>query len=154
FGGLVCGKPNAAGTLRMPTWTRISSSITLVVAAWSWYAFTRAPAVGAYSLFIASGMTLGCLGDHLLTGLLRVKQPVLAGIAAFALGHSAYCAAILSFADVLGLDAPGPRWGAEAVWLLIGLVAWYFVIYHGGKAATLHYAALPYALLLASTAGF
>src|SRR5581483_10450141 len=43
---------------------------------------------------------------------------------------------------------------AEIVWLLVGLVAWYLVVDRGGKASTLHYAALPYALLLASTAGF
>jgi hypothetical protein len=154
FGGFAFGKLNAEGTRRMPTWIRMASSLTLVVAAWSWYAFTRETAAGAYSLFVAFGMTLGCLGDIFLAELLPLKQPVLAGIAAFSLGHIAYIAAILSFADVHGLNAPGPRWGAEAVWLLVGLVSWYFVVYHGGKAATLHYAALPYALLLASTAGF
>ena len=154
FGGFAFGKLNAARTRRMPTWTRIASSLTLVVAGWSWYAFTHDTAVSTYSLLIALGMTLGCLGDILLAELLPLKQPVLAGIAAFGLGHIAYIAAILSFANARGLDAPGQRWGAEVVWLLIGLVAWYLVVYRGGKAGTLHYAALPYALLLASTAGF
>jgi YhhN family len=154
FGGFAFGKLNAERTRRMPTWTRIASSLTLVVAGWSWYAFTHGTAVGVYSLLVAIGMTLGCLGDIFLAELLPLKQTVLGGIAAFGLGHVAYIAAILSFANAHGLDAPGPRWSAEAVWLLIGLVAWYLVVYRGGKVGTLHYAALPYALLLASTAGF
>ena len=41
FGGFLFGKRNAEGTRRMPTWTRMASSLTLVVAAWFWYAFTR-----------------------------------------------------------------------------------------------------------------
>lgn len=156
FGGFALGTLNTERTNRMPTWTRILSSLILVVAAWSWYAFTRDTAVGAYSLLVALGMTLGCLGDILLTESLPLplKQPVLAGIAAFGLGHVAYIAAILGFGNANGLDAPGPRWGAEAVWLLIGLGAWYLLVYRGGKPSALHYAALPYALLLASTAGF
>jgi len=156
FGGFALGKLNAERTHRMPTWTRIASSLTLVIAAWSWYVFTRDTAVGAYSLLIAIGMTLGCLGDILLSESLPLplKQPTLAGIAAFGLGHVAYIAAILSLGNARGLDAPGPRWGSEAVWLLIGLGAWYFVVNRGGKPSVLHYAALPYALLLASTAGF
>ena len=63
-------------------------------------------------------------------------------------------AAILSLATVYGFDAAGPRWGAEAAWLLAGLIAWYLVVYRGGEPSALHFAALPYALLLASTAGF
>jgi hypothetical protein len=154
FGGFALGKPNAEGTRRMPAWTRIVSSLTLVVAAWSWYAFTRDTAADTYSLLVALGMTLGCLGDIFLAELLPLQQPVLAGIAAFGLGHVAYIAAIFTFANAHGFDAAGPRWGAEIVWLLVGLVAWYFVVYRGGKPTTLHWAALPYALLLASTAGF
>jgi len=154
YGGFAFGTLNAEGTRRMPAWTRIASSLTLVVAAWSWYAFTHSTVVGVYSLLIAVGMTLGCLGDILLAELLPLKQPVLAGIAAFGLGHVAYIIAILTFANAHGFDAPGPRWGAEVAWLLVGLVAWYLVVYRGGKVSTLHYAALPYALLLASTAGF
>ncbi len=154
FGGFAFGKLNAEGTHRMPTWTRIVSSLTLVVAAWSWYAFTHDSAVGAYSLFIVVGMSLGCLGDLLLAEMLPLNQPVLAGIASFGLGHVAYIAAILTFANAHHFDAPGPRWIAEAAWLLIGLVAWYLIVYRGGKPTILHYAALPYALLLASTAGF
>lgn len=40
FGGFAFGKPNEERTRRMPAWTRIGSSLALVVAAWSRYLFT------------------------------------------------------------------------------------------------------------------
>jgi hypothetical protein len=153
FGGFLSGKRNAEGTRRMPTWTRMASSFTLVVAAWLWYAFTRQASVGGYALLIAVGMTFGFLGDLSLAPLFPIAQPVLAGIAAFGLGHVAYLVALVSFADAHGLNAPGPRWIALAIWLLIGAAGWYLVVFRGQKATVLHWAALPYALLLASLAG-
>src|SRR5215831_9414378 len=52
FGGFLFGRRNAQETRRMPAWTRMASSLTLVVAAWLWYAFTRETSVGAYALLI------------------------------------------------------------------------------------------------------
>ena len=123
------------------------------MAAWSWYIFTFGTSVSALSLCLAIGMTLGCVGDLFLASALPLPQPVLGGIAAFGLGHIAYIIGLLSFANQQHLDAPGPRWGAWAVWLLIGLALWYLIVFRGSKPTMLHRAALPYALLLASTAG-
>jgi hypothetical protein len=39
------------------------------------------------------------------------------------------------------------------IWWAIGFVGWYFAVFRGQEATALHWAALPYALLLASTAG-
>jgi hypothetical protein len=154
FGGLAFGKLNDERTRRMPTWTRIGSSLVLVVAAWSWYLFTLGSAVSALSLCLALGMTLGCLGDLLLAGAFPLPQPVLGGIAAFGLGHAAYILGLLQFGSrQQSLNLPGPRWGAWGVWLLIGVVGWYLIVWRGSKPSILHRAALPYALLLASTAG-
>jgi YhhN-like protein len=137
----------------MPAWTRMASSFTLVGAAWLWFAFTRETSVGGYALLIAVGMTFGFLGDLFLAPVFPIAQPVFAGIAAFGLGHIAYLAALVTFANAHGLNAPAPRWFALIVWLLIGLVGWYLVVFRGQKATVLHWAALPYALLLASLAG-
>jgi hypothetical protein len=52
-----------------------------------------------------------------------------------------------------GLTNGTARWGALAVWLLIGVVGWYLVVGRGSDATLLHWVALPYALLLAGTAG-
>jgi hypothetical protein len=153
FGGFVLGRGDVEGTARMPAWTRMASSLTLVVAAWLWYAFTRETSVAGYALLIAVGMTLGFLGDLFLAPVFPIAQPVFAGIAAFGLGHVTYLAALVGFATAHGLNAPAPRWGALAIWLLIGAAGWYLVVFRGQKASALHWAALPYALLLASLAG-
>ena len=153
-GGFARGRLNAERTRRMPTWTRLASSLALVAAAWNWFAFAADAPARPYTLLIALGMSLGCLGDIFLAGILPLRQPVLWGIAAFGLGHVAYIAALAGLGNSLGLDAATPRWGALAAWLLAGLVGWYLVVWRGAtKRSVVHAAALPYALLLAATAG-
>jgi hypothetical protein len=153
-GGFALGRPNAERTRRMPAWTRIGSSLTLVVAAWSWYAVVRGGPAESFCLLVAVGMTLGWVGDLFMAGVLPLRQPVLGGIAAFGLGHVAYIAALLRLAAQAGLTAPGPLWGAWVAWLIVGGAGWYLVVLRGHKPDALRWAALPYALLLASTAGF
>jgi hypothetical protein len=131
----------------------MASSLTLVLAAWSQYAFARETNVSTFAFLIAVGMTLGFIGDLFMAQLLPMKEYVLGGIGAFGLGHIAYIIAQIHLGNQSGLDAPGTRWGALAVWLLIGFVGWYIVVYRTPNRTPLHYAALPYALLLASTAG-
>lgn len=151
FGGFLSG---AGSNQRMPTWTRMASSLALVVAAWSWYRFSQSPTTGRFALLIALGMSAGFLGDLFLAGWLPGGRSVLGGMGAFGLGHIFYIVAILLFSNQNNLDAPGPRWGAVALWALVGLVGWYLVVYRGQTPTLLHWAALPYALLLAGTAGF
>lgn len=157
FGGFIFGNAGDASR-RMPTWTRMASSVTLVVAAFSWYTFTRQTPAGGYALLIAIGMTFGLLGDLLLAGILPGGRNVIAGIASFGVGHVFYITAMVRLAAAAGLADAGPRWGALAVWLLIGLVGWYIVVWRGAASAGIaptmvHWIALPYALLLATTAG-
>jgi hypothetical protein len=153
FGGFLFGKTDSKSNRRMPTWTRMSSSVTLVVAAWSWYVFIMTGPVEAFSLLLAIGMTLGIIGDLFLAELIPLSQPTFGGIAAFGLGHIAYIIAMVQFSKQSGLNAPAPRWGALFLWLLIGLCGWYLVVFRGNKPSTLHFAALAYTLLLSSTAG-
>jgi uncharacterized membrane protein YhhN len=153
FGGFAFGPLDASRQGHMPTWTRMLSSLVLAVAAWSWYAFLAAASTREFSLFIALGMTLGLVGDLVLARLLPLAQPVLLGMAAFGLGHIAYITAILSFGQSRHLVAPVPLVTAWIVWLLIGVAGWYLVVFRGHAPTALHWAALPYALLLASTAG-
>jgi len=137
----------------MPTWTRIASSVTLVVIAWLWYVFTRELPVGVYAVFIAVGMSLGLLGDLVLAAVIPISQPIMGGILAFGLGHGAYLVGVVLLGNRYGLNAPLPRFSTLALWLLIGLVGWYAIVFHGQRPTVLHWAALPYALLLASVAG-
>jgi hypothetical protein len=153
LGGFAFGRLNAERTSRTPTWARIASSLTLVVAAWSWYAVAHGTTVSAFAFLVALGMSLGVLGDLLLARLLPIPQHVVAGLGAFSLGHMAYISAILTFEIQIGLGAAPLRMGAWALWALAGLAGWYYVVLRGQKPAFLHWAALPYSLLLASTAG-
>lgn len=153
FGGFALGARKVARERRMPTWTRMLSSLALVVAAWVWAAVGRDAPYALFSVLIAMGMTLGCVGDFALAGLLRLRQPVIGGIAAFGLGHVAYIAALAGFGSAHGLTAPAPRYAALGMWLLVGCVGWYAMVARGRRLTLLHRAALPYALLLAGTAG-
>lgn len=157
FGGFIFGASGEA-MRRMPTWTRMASSATLVAAAISWYLFARDTAAAGYALLIAVGMAFGLLGDLLLAGVLPGGRNMILGIVSFGVGHIFYITALLRLATAAGLTAPGPRWGALAVGLLVGLVGWYVVVWRGAASAgipmsTVHWLALPYALLLATTAG-
>lgn len=154
FGGFLLGAPSADQSHRMPLPTRIASSVILVVAGWSWFFFCRGTAAEQFGFLVALGMSFGLLGDLFMAGLIPLGNRVLGGITAFGIGHIFYISAFVGFGNRQDLDAPAARWGALAVWLLIGLVGWYVVVFRGQQATALHWAALPYALLLACTAGF
>lgn len=153
FGGFLFSPPNDAYSHRMPTWTRMASSFALVVAGWSWFVFSRKQRVNRYALLISLGMTFGFLGDLFLASVLPAPNRVLAGIAAFAICHIFYILAISGFANRFGLNNRTTRWWMLAFWWLVGLAGWFFVVFRGQEPTLVHWVALPYALLLASTAG-
>jgi hypothetical protein len=154
FGGFAFGKLDGTRIRRMPTWTRMASSLALAVATWSWYAFTHESGAAVLSLPIAIGMTFGFIGDLFMAQLLPLgSNYVLGGIGAFSLGHIAYIAGMIQFGNAHGLDAAGARWGALLAWLLVGVTCWYVVVFRGQKPTALHIAALPYTLLLCGAAG-
>ena len=149
FGGFVLGTSEEQGR-RIPRWMRLSSSAVLVAAGWSWYLFTREGVVGVYALLIALGMTFGFVGDLFIAGVLVKSGDKIGGIAGFAVGHVSYIAGIFW---LLGFAPGGPVLGALLLWWLIALVGWYFVVFRGAAVTRMHWLVLPYALLLATTAG-
>lgn len=155
FGGGLIGKTDDERTRRMPRWTRMASSLTLVIAAWGYALLHRDSLYVEVVGLVAIGMTLGFVGDLFMAKpILRNDSYIFGGIGAFGLGHIAYIAAFLTLAGRLGLDAPAVRWGALIALWIVGAVFWYIVVLRGAeKPSTLHWAALPYALLLATTAG-
>ncbi len=153
LGGFLLGAPDAAESHRMPTWTRMTSSGVLVIAGWSWFVFGRQQRINRYALLISLGMTCGFLGDLFLASVLSAPNRVLAGIGSFAVGHIFYILAIAGLANRLQLKDPVTRWGMLSIWWLVGLAGWYFVVFRGQEPTLVHWVALPYALLLASTAG-
>ena len=154
FGGFIFGRHSADGTRRMPTWARIGSSLVLVIAAWYWLILAHETIAARFAIPVAVGMTLGFIGDLFMAKLIiKSDQHILGGIGSFGLGHIAYIVGFVGFGDAIG--ANGDRLVAWVAWLVIGIVGWYIAVYRGQtKRGVLHYAALPYALLLASSAGF
>lgn len=154
FGGLVFGKQDERRGQRMPRWTRIASSLVLVVAAWSWMLFARETPAASYALLIAIGMTFGLLGDLFMANLIPVGQSVISGMAAFGIGHLFYIAAFLTLAQQPNLGRTEAFAGALVAWWMIGIVAWYLVLFRGQARTPLHWMALAYTLLLCATAAF
>jgi YhhN family len=141
----------------MPTWTRMGSSLTLVTTGWLWCTSAPAGLARVFTILVATGMTLGCIGDFFMAGLVIADREAstLGGIASFGLGHCAYIAGVLAFGNGAGLRAPGVRWASWLAWIVVGIAGWYVLVFAPASEPTvLHWAALPYALLLASTAGF
>jgi hypothetical protein len=149
LGGFLLGSSAEKGR-RMPKWTRLSSSAVLVLAGWSWYCVTRDSPANVYALLIALGMTFGFAGDLFIAGVLVRSGGKIGGIAGFALGHVCYILAILW---LLGFAPGGSASGAMLLWWLIALAGWYFIVFRGATVTRMHWLVLPYALLLATTAG-
>lgn len=155
FGGLLLGEPAGTPLNRMPTEARIGSSAVLVIAGWVIFYGALTTSAATFAALVAIGMTLGMLGDMFNANLISVglPDPVLGGIAAFGLGHVAYIAACVDAGRRTALDRSAPRRAAVIIWLVIGLIGWIFAAYLGGERPALRWPALPYALLLAATAG-
>lgn len=150
FGGFAFGRPAAPGGRRMPTWTRMASSVVLVAAA----AVFALSTPGSLPLaLVAVGMASGLLGDLFMARLIiRGNAYVFGGIGTFGLGHVAYIAALILAGSIEGATAA--RWAALVAAWVLALILWFAVIWRPAKArGPLHIAALVYALLLASTFG-
>ncbi len=153
FGGYFAGRRRHSSGRCTPVWNCMLSSLVLVVAAWSWVVFVWNTSAAGFALLIGIGMTLGLIGDLLMAGLIHTGERTLSGMAAFGLGHGAYIIAGLRFGNQAGLDALAPRFAGWSLWLLVGILGWYLVVYRDQHPTFMRWAALPYSLLLASTAG-
>lgn len=148
FGGLLTGTYNEDAKRKMPLWTRIASSTTLVFIAWIWYVHTLSSA----SLVLAIGMSFGLIGDLFMAEIIPIKDYVIGGILAFSTGHFAY---MYGFTKITTERVEQmPDWGILSIWFVIGILGWFFAVYFKSERSILHYAALPYSIILASTVAF
>lgn len=150
FGGFVYGRESAQH--RIPRPARMASSACLVVAGWSWWLFAP-DAARPYAFGIALGMSLGLVGDLVLAGYGPNGRHVPSGMLAFGLGHISYMVAIVWLGQQAGFTQPFVWATAVGVWWLLAFIGWYGLVFRGQTVSFLHKAALPYALLLAGTAG-
>jgi hypothetical protein len=135
--------------------TRLASSLVLVLTG---FVITSSPQSARPVwplLMIALGMAFGFLGDISNSGLVikDPKQATMGGIVTFAIGHVCYMATCLWIRNHQGLGQNNTWWGSIIVWQLIGLAGWFVVIFTDTPLTPVHWAALPYCLLLAGTAG-
>lgn len=129
--------------LARPTALRVASSAVLVAVAWG----CRAPGRGG--LWVAAGMTLGCLGDALaLPPQSALPAPrLLLAMGLFGLGHVAYLTAFVgALRDRRDLAGPAAGWAAAAA------VVWQATANGVTPPSPLRWPALGYGLLLGATA--
>ncbi len=152
FGGFVFGQPTKANPRRMPRAARLASSFVLVSGAWFWFAVTQGTRVDLMAFWFAVGMTCGFVGDLFLARVDGGDNDLLFGMISFALGHLAYMVGIVQVSNHFDQW----KWLLDvlAFWWVIGALGWLALVFWGSKRTPLHFAALPYALLLANTGGF
>lgn len=152
YGGFAFGKIDTQEKGRIPLWTRLASSFTLVVAAWLWFSITQGTSIGQLSTWLAIGMSLSFIGDIFMANILPIEPYIIYGIAAFGIGHIAY---ILGFTN-MGLqfnDSNFPNYAVLIFWWIIAVLGWFLLVFWKSERNYISYAALPYALLLATTVG-
>jgi hypothetical protein len=153
FGGFVFGNPSPPRDRRMPRLTRLGSSAVLVVAGWSWLYIAMRTQARGFAVLIAIGMTLGFVGDLAMARVLPVTRHVLAGMVAFGLGHVAYILAFACFASRRPTGSSALCVGAWLGWVIVGATGWWVIVHPSSPPTRLGWAALPYSILVASTAG-
>jgi hypothetical protein len=76
---------------------------------------------------------------------------VIGGMGAFGLGHIAYVSGLMIYAVDSGLR-PDSFGVGLLIWLTVGIIGWILAVYRAPDHTPLHWIALPYAMLLATTA--
>ncbi|MBE2182217.1 MAG: lysoplasmalogenase [Anaerolineae bacterium] len=154
FGGYVLGKRTETNHQRIPRAARMLSSLALVLAAWAFAFFSDEEGMG-FRGFVAFGMTFGFLGDLFMAGVIG-KRNVIGGMLAFGTGHMLYIAGFSVLATIPALAERGAAlvfWPVLLAWM-IALACWYGVVLRpASQRTTLHWLALPYSILLATTLG-
>lgn len=140
---------------RMPKRTQLPQTVLLVaLAVIVWLAAARQTALAGLGLFVGLGVALGFLGDLFMADVFRQKDHVLFGMAAFGAGHVCYMLGFREIALAFSLHAVG----AYAIALLFtwaaAIILWLLMIRSPTGEAGQQYAALAYALFLASMAGY
>ncbi len=139
---------------RMPKRTELPQSFLLIIlAAVIWLAAAQGTALATLGLLTCLGMVFGFLGDLFMANVFRQEAHVLFGMVAFAVGHIFYMLGFRQIALAFDLHAAGSYGLALVVMWAAAAVLWYVMVRKPGGDA-MQYAALVYALFLASMAGY
>lgn len=161
LGAIPLGLMNQSESYRIPGWCKMASSLILVLAAWTWYSALMGRQNMSLARHIAflmtAGIALGTLGDFFNAGRLQeiipLPDPTLGGLGSFLVGHILYITACILLAQKCGFTDTKSWLLAVGFWELASIIGWYLIVYCGEGDAVLTWAALPYSMLLAGTAG-
>ena len=141
----------------------MASSLLLILAGWTWYAALQArdgdemPLARRIALLMTAGMAWGTLGDFFnagrLQGVIPLDDPTVGGLGSFLIGHVCYITACLLLARRCELTDRRAWILAVGFWQVAAVIGWFLICFRGEGNATLMWAALPYSMLLAGTAG-
>jgi uncharacterized membrane protein YhhN len=152
--GLALGPADRVRMRRIPLLNRMGSSLILVMCGWLWWwAGTRGTSLAGYGVFVAIGMVFGFLGDLFMAQVVPAPNRVVAGMAAFGVGHVAYIAAYVRLGDALGASDGGVRLTSVAALLAIGLTMWWRFVRSPQASRVLNYGSLAYCLLISAMLG-
>lgn len=148
----VFGTYNPERTRRTIKPLRLATSVILAACAWLlWLNSPRDLADVALSL--ALGMTLGCLGDLILAGVIPLPKRMIGGIIAFGIGHAFYIIGFMNLAAMRGLANPISGSLFWVVYVLASSFLWVLFINNPAKSRTLNIGSLIYAWLISVMAG-
>jgi hypothetical protein len=152
--GLVVGKPNEDRTRRLPIGAKIVMlAVMIVIGGVGWLIITRGTGAEPYARWIVAGLVVGALGDLVLADVFpQIKQPLLASMGIFAVGHILYLLAIFYLRSQLygPLDITG--WLSALIVAIPALFAaallWEFTTHNPAGDPAVNRASFFYGLLL------
>ncbi len=154
IGGFVFNPYNTDRLGRMPKITELPQSVLLIaLAVIVWLTAARDTPLATLGLLVAVGMALGFVGDLFMANVFKQENHVLFGMLAFAAGHVCYMLGFREIAVHFGLHDLASYALALVLTWGVALVLWFTLIRKPG-GDVMQYAALSYALFLASMAGF
>jgi hypothetical protein len=152
--GFAFNRYDAARAGRMPKITELPQTALLIVfAAIVWITLPGASGLNSVAALLCIGVAFGFLGDLFMANVFRQENNVLSGMVTFGIGHVLYILAFREIAVRFGLHDTGRYALALGFTWLLAVVLW-FILIRSPRAGGMQYAALAYALFLASMAGF
>jgi hypothetical protein len=129
------------------------SALLIGLAAIVWAMAARPTPLATLGALVCAGMACGFVGDLFMANVFQQKSHVLFGMAAFGIGHVLYILAFRELAVYFALHDLGRYTLAVLITWAAALSLWFALVRKPGGGA-MQYAALAYALFLASMAGF
>lgn len=153
--GFAFGKLPVDRTQRQPRQTQLAQSAVLVTCALIWWLVgARSTEVEAFARYVFLGMSLGFLGDILLSDLLRIRNALILGMAAFGVGHIFYILGYRELQILFGLEDARTLVITLVVAGVVSIGTWMGLVYVPEGETALNVGSLVYGLVLGGMAGY